>query len=88
MGSKVEHSNWVWRYFKGGRGSAKVWIKSEEDLKSMYETYVNEKRISLWCLGSEKEDGETSVSNTNKRKLPNADDRQGSKRQAIRDDFS
>ena len=54
----------------------------------MYETYVNEKRISLWCLGSEKEDGETSVSNTNKRKLPNADDRQGSKRQAIRDDFS
>ena len=73
-------------YFKGGRGSAKVWIKSEEDLKSMYETYVNEKEISLWCLGSEKEDGATSVSNTNKRKLPNADDRQGSKRQAIRDE--
>ena len=40
-------------YFKGGCGSAKVWIKSEEDLKSMYKTYVNEKEISLWCLGSE-----------------------------------
>lgn len=47
-------------YFKAGCGSAKVWIKSEEDLKSMYETSVNEKEISLWCLGSEKEDGATS----------------------------
>ena len=25
-------------YFKGGCGSANVWIKSEEDLNSMYET--------------------------------------------------
>ena len=71
-------------YFKGGRGSAKVWIKSEEDLKSMYKTYVNEKEISLWCLGPEKEDGTTSVSNTNKRKLH---DRQGSKWQAIHHDI-
>ena len=76
-------------YFKGGRGSAKVWIKSEEDLNSMYETYRNEQEISLWCLGPEKEDGTTSGSNTNignKRKLPHADDKQGSKRQAIRDE--
>ena len=72
-------------YFKCGHASAKVWIKSEEDLKSMYEIYVNEKDISLWCLGSEKDEA-TSMSNTNKRKLPNADDRQGSKQQAIRDE--
>ena len=55
----------------------------------MYETYLNEQEISLWCLGPEKEDGTTSVSNTNisnKRKLPNADDKQGSKWQAIRDE--
>ena len=41
-------------YFKGGRGSAKVWIKSEEDLNRMYESYLNEQQISLWCLGPEK----------------------------------
>jgi len=58
----------------------------------MYETYRNEQEISLWCkfcLGPEKEDGTTSGSNTNignKRKLPNADDKQGSKRQAIHDE--
>ena len=65
-----------------------VWIKSEENLNSMYETYLNEQEISLWCLGPEK-DGTTSVSNTNisnKRKLPNGDDKHGSKRQAIRDE--
>ena len=73
-------------YFKGGRGSAKVWSKSEEDLNSMCKTSLNEQEISLWCLGPEKEDGTTSVSNTNKQKLPNADDRQGSKRQAICDE--
>jgi len=73
-------------YFKGGGGSAKVWIKSEENLNSMYETYRNEQEISLWCLGPEKEDGTTFGSDKNignKRKLPNADDKQGSKRQAI-----
>jgi len=55
----------------------------------MYETYLNEQEISLWCLGPEKEDGTTSGSNTNignKRKLPNADGKQGCKRQAIRDE--
>jgi len=55
----------------------------------MYETYRNEQEISLWCLGPEKEDGTTSGSNTNignKLNLPNADDKQGSKRQAIRDE--
>jgi len=52
----------------------------------MYETYLNEQEISLWCLGPEKEDGTTFGSDKNignKRKLPNADDKQGSKRQAI-----
>ena len=32
----------------------KVWIKSEEDLNSMYETYLNEQEIGLWCLEPEK----------------------------------
>ena len=81
-GSVPDNTEFDVRYFKGGRGSAKVWIKSEKDLNSMYETYHNEQKISLWCLGPEKEDGTTSVSNTNisnNRKLP----KQGSKRQAI-----
>ena len=84
-GSVPDNTEFDVRYFKGGRGSAKVWIKSEKDLNSMYETYHNEQKISLWCLGPEKEDGTTSVSNTNisnNRKLP----KQGSKRQAIRNE--
>ena len=81
-GSVPDNTEFDVGYFKGGRGSPKVLIKSEEDLNSTYETYLNEQEISLWCLGSEKEDGATSVSNnniSNKRKLPNADDKQGSK---------
>ena len=88
-GSVPDNTEFDVGYFKGGRGSAKVWIKSEEDLNSMYETYLMEQEISLWCLGPEKEDGTTSVSNTNisnKRKLPNVDDKQGSKWQGIRDE--
>ena len=31
----------------------------------MYETYLNEQEIGLWCLEPEKKDVTTSVSNTN-----------------------
>ena len=89
-GSVPDNTKFDVGYFKGGRGSPKVLIKSEEDLNSTYETNLNEQEISLWCLGSEKEDGATSVSNnniSNKRKLPNADDKQGSKGKAIRDEI-
>ena len=55
----------------------------------MYETYLNEQEISLWCLQGQKKKMEQhlGVTNTgNKRKLPNADDKQGSERQAIHDE--
>ena len=67
-------------YYKG-RGSAKIWIKDEEDVASMYSDHSNSSEISLWCDGIDDTQGIGS-----KRRAPINREERPSKRQAIREE--
>ncbi len=89
-GSVPDNTEFDIGYFKG-RGSAKVWIKSEDDLKCMYDAYSkgSNTEISMWCLGREQSDHTDSASSTKKRQHPDGDEissKPVSKRQAIREE--
>ena len=78
----VQNDDFDVGYYKG-RGSAKIWIKDEEDIKCMYEQHSGSE-VSLWCQGKH-DDADTPTDTGNKRKASSQDPRP-LKRQAIRDE--
>ena len=71
-------------YYKGQRGTAKVWIKDEEDIRCMYQQLCGTE-ANLWCDGLPDSNDVASDSLGKKRKSTNQDGRV-SKRQAIREE--
>ena len=76
-------------YNSGQRGSAKIWIKDEEDLKNMYSLYSkpNDQEIVLWCEGV-RSVADSTVTRGRKRNAVDNTDKAISKRQLIQDEVN
>ena len=72
-------------YFKPCRGSTKVYIKSDADLDTMYESYKDQQELNIWCIGDNQDDEESANTSANKKRKCDKDI-QPSRRRCVREE--